>query len=136
MTTLQSFMYFQRYPNDTPLLKYLVRYSRGISARSGFSNMFCPSGDRGLVSTSNRPPLPHTYTILTPRADAQRVLESIHTAFCMSFMYAYLVAGFADFANFLAVDRYVIRSPYVLAKITDSIEMFPRNCRGGAGVSV
>ena len=54
----------------------------------------------------------------------------------MSFMYPYLVVGFADFANFLAVDRYVIRLPFVLTKITDSIEMFPRNCRGGAGVSV
>ncbi|KAI8969861.1 hypothetical protein BD414DRAFT_540883 [Trametes punicea] len=32
------------------------------------------------------------------------VLESIHTAFCMHFAYAYLVAGFGDFNNLLKIN--------------------------------
>ncbi len=53
-----------------------------------------------------------------------RFLESVHTAFCISFMYAYLIAGFANFLGFIAVDRYVPTS--ALAKTTDSIETSPR----------
>ncbi|RDX44002.1 hypothetical protein OH76DRAFT_1119371 [Lentinus brumalis] len=63
MTSLQSFIYFQKYPNDTRVLKYLV------------------------------------ITVW--------FLESVHTAFCISFMYAYLIAGFANFLGFIAVDRSV-----------------------------
>ncbi|RPD69294.1 hypothetical protein L226DRAFT_280182 [Lentinus tigrinus ALCF2SS1-7] len=59
MTTLQAFMYYQKYPNDIPLLRFLVT--------------------------------------------AVWILETVHTAFCMQFVYAYLISGFADFANFIAV---------------------------------
>ncbi|KAI0706749.1 hypothetical protein C8T65DRAFT_651869 [Cerioporus squamosus] len=59
MTSLQSFIYFQKYPNDTRVLRFLVI--------------------------------------------AVWILESVHTAFCMGFMYAYLIAGFANFAGFIAV---------------------------------
>ncbi|KAI0353806.1 hypothetical protein OH77DRAFT_1522336 [Trametes cingulata] len=61
ITTLQSFMYFQKYPGDSPSLKLLVA--------------------------------------------AVWVLETVHTAFCMHFLYAYLVEGFADYTYFLKIDR-------------------------------
>ncbi|KAL7279402.1 hypothetical protein PYCCODRAFT_995372 [Trametes coccinea BRFM310] len=60
ITTLQSFMYFQKYPNDAASLKILV----------------------GTVWA----------------------LESVHTAFCMQFLYAYLVEGFADYTYFLKIN--------------------------------
>ncbi|KAI0654681.1 hypothetical protein C8Q70DRAFT_514348 [Cubamyces menziesii] len=60
ITTLQSFMYFQKYPNDALSLKLLV--------------------------------------------GAVWALETVHTAFCMQFLYAYLVEGFGDFAYFLQIN--------------------------------
>ncbi|KAI0759570.1 hypothetical protein BD413DRAFT_271507 [Trametes elegans] len=59
ITTLQTFMFFQKYREDRLALKALVI--------------------------------------------AVWVLESVHTAFCMQFMYDYLIAGFGDFANFLNI---------------------------------
>ncbi|KAI0667824.1 hypothetical protein C8Q78DRAFT_1081709 [Trametes maxima] len=32
------------------------------------------------------------------------ILESVHTGFCMQFIYAYLVAGFGEFENFLNIN--------------------------------
>ncbi|KAI0364755.1 hypothetical protein BV20DRAFT_974050 [Pilatotrama ljubarskyi] len=60
ITTLQSFMYFQKYPGDARTLKLLVA--------------------------------------------AVWILETVHTAFCMHFLYAYLVEGFADYTYFLKID--------------------------------
>ncbi|KAL1949775.1 hypothetical protein VTO73DRAFT_8656 [Trametes versicolor] len=60
VTTLQSFIYFQKYPNDAMSLKLLV----------------------GAVWT----------------------LETVHTGFCMLFLYEYLVEGFGDFAYFLHIN--------------------------------
>ncbi|KAJ2990785.1 hypothetical protein NUW54_g8374 [Trametes sanguinea] len=67
ITTLQSFMYFQKYPNDAISLKILV----------------------GTVCAS---------------LQTHRALESVHTAFCMQFLYAYLVEGFADYTYFLKIN--------------------------------
>ncbi|KAI0723614.1 hypothetical protein C8Q76DRAFT_400692 [Earliella scabrosa] len=53
MTVLQTFIYFQRYRNDLPLVKTLVAF-------------IC-------------------------------VLETAHTAFCIQFIYEYLIRHFADF---------------------------------------
>ncbi len=33
-----------------------------------------------------------------------RVLETLHTAFCIKFIYGYLVSGFGDILNFVRVD--------------------------------
>ncbi|KAH9848429.1 hypothetical protein C2E23DRAFT_434798 [Lenzites betulinus] len=60
ITTLQSFIYFQKYPNDATSLKLLV----------------------GTVW----------------------VLETVHTVFCMQFLYAYLIEGFGDYAYFLEIN--------------------------------
>ncbi|KAI0636157.1 hypothetical protein C8Q77DRAFT_625182 [Trametes polyzona] len=60
ITTLQSFIYFQKYPNDAISLKCLV--------------------------------------------GAVWALETVHTVFCMQFLYAYLIEGFGDFAYFLQIN--------------------------------
>ncbi|EIW57835.1 uncharacterized protein TRAVEDRAFT_72794 [Trametes versicolor FP-101664 SS1] len=60
ITTLQTFMYFQKYTDDRPSLKTLVA------------------------------------TVW--------ILESVHTGFCMQFIYAYIIAGFGDYANFLNIN--------------------------------
>ncbi|KAI0648834.1 hypothetical protein C8Q79DRAFT_903326 [Trametes meyenii] len=60
ITTLQAFMYFQKYTSDRPTLKALVA--------------------------------------------AVWILESVHTGFCMQFIYAYLISGFGDFENFLNIN--------------------------------
>ncbi|KAI0788094.1 hypothetical protein C8Q74DRAFT_654254 [Fomes fomentarius] len=60
MTTLQAFIYSQKYPNDKPLLKFLVL--------------------------------------------AVWILETVHTAFCMQFVYDYLIVGFSDFRSFIHIN--------------------------------
>ncbi|KAI0353799.1 hypothetical protein OH77DRAFT_1522330 [Trametes cingulata] len=60
ITTLQTFMYFQKYSGDSRTLKILVA--------------------------------------------AVWILETVHTGFCMQFIYAYLIAGFGDFENFLNIN--------------------------------
>ncbi|KAI0648844.1 hypothetical protein C8Q79DRAFT_947692 [Trametes meyenii] len=60
ITTLQSFMYYQKYPGDVLSLKLLVA------------------------------------TVWA--------LETVHTVFCMQFLYAYLIEGFADYAYFLQIN--------------------------------
>ncbi|KAI0364765.1 hypothetical protein BV20DRAFT_974067 [Pilatotrama ljubarskyi] len=60
ITTLQTFMYFQKYSGDNSTIKALVA--------------------------------------------AVWILESVHTGFCMQFIYAYLVVGFGDFENFLNIN--------------------------------
>ncbi|KAI0636150.1 hypothetical protein C8Q77DRAFT_1155857 [Trametes polyzona] len=60
ITTLQTFIYFQKYTEDRLSLKLLVA------------------------------------TVW--------ILESIHTGFCMQFIYGYLIAGFADYENFLTIN--------------------------------
>ncbi|RPD54871.1 hypothetical protein L226DRAFT_539322 [Lentinus tigrinus ALCF2SS1-7] len=60
MTTLQTFIYSQKYTKDGTSLKFLV------------------------------------YTVW--------VLETFHTAFCIKFIYGYLVSGFGDILNFIRVD--------------------------------
>ena len=37
-----------------------------------------------------------------------RVLESVHTGFCIQFMYAYLIKGFGNYIYFLIVNEYVL----------------------------
>ncbi|KAH9933660.1 uncharacterized protein BXZ73DRAFT_101043 [Epithele typhae] len=61
LTSLQAFIYYQTYPNDNKVLKWLV----------------------GIVW----------------------VLESVHTAVCIQFMYSYLIDGFANPLVFLVVEK-------------------------------
>ncbi|KAH9917673.1 uncharacterized protein BXZ73DRAFT_105495 [Epithele typhae] len=61
LTTLQTFIYFQTYPNDKKMLKWMV----------------------GLVW----------------------LLESVHTVFCIQFMYSYLIDGFANPLVFLVIEK-------------------------------
>ncbi|KAI0667816.1 hypothetical protein C8Q78DRAFT_289007 [Trametes maxima] len=60
ITTLQSFMYYQKYPGDVLSLKLLVA--------------------------------------------AVWTLETVHTIFCMQFLYAYLIEGFANYSYFLQIN--------------------------------
>ncbi|PIL32178.1 hypothetical protein GSI_05423 [Ganoderma sinense ZZ0214-1] len=60
ITTLQTLIYYQKYPNDRPFLKSLVA------------------------------------TVW--------VLETAHTAFCVQFIYDYLINGFGSFFNFLDIN--------------------------------
>ncbi|KAI0325104.1 hypothetical protein GY45DRAFT_1261525 [Cubamyces sp. BRFM 1775] len=60
ITTLQTFIYFQKYPGDRFSLKALVA------------------------------------TVW--------ILETVHTAFCMEFIYAYLIEGFGNYEGFLDVN--------------------------------
>lgn len=42
---------------------------------------------------------------------SHRTLETVHTGFCMLFLYEYLVEGFGDFAYFLHINWCVPRPP-------------------------
>lgn len=38
-----------------------------------------------------------------------RILETVHTAFCMQFVYDYIIVGFSDFRNFIHINSYVLQ---------------------------
>ncbi|OJT13895.1 hypothetical protein TRAPUB_9564 [Trametes pubescens] len=100
ITTLQTFMYFQKYTDDRLSLKTLVSPTPSLIRRN--------SRARPCRSRRSRPcgePPPRS---LRPRFHSHittgRILESVHTGFCMQFIYAYIIAGFGDYANFLNIN--------------------------------
>ncbi|KAJ8481374.1 hypothetical protein ONZ51_g6029 [Trametes cubensis] len=100
ITTLQTFIYFQKYPGDRFSLKALVA------------------------------------TVW--------ILETVHTAFCMEFIYAYLIEGFGNYDGFLDVNWYALFFFYAVDPPSrcgrPSLELYLRSLRmwrcRGIGVTV
>ncbi|KAI0637631.1 hypothetical protein C8Q77DRAFT_1048927 [Trametes polyzona] len=69
ITTLQTFIYWQKYQNDAPSLKFMVRRSR------------------------------------------RRILETVHTGFCMQVVYSYLISNFGEVEYFLNINWCVGLTP-------------------------
>ncbi len=62
-------------------------------------------------------------------AHACRILEVVHTAFCIQFCYAYIIHGFADFTGLNNINWYVFKLP---RNVPPSQTMFHHR---GVGVS-
>ncbi|PIL36499.1 hypothetical protein GSI_00188 [Ganoderma sinense ZZ0214-1] len=89
ITTLQTFIYFQKYPEDGRFLKYYYSEFFLLVARSVFRRMFL------ILQTD-------------------RILDTLHTAFCLDFVYSYLITNYGNAKYFIHTDwsRSSSRSQY------------------------
>ena len=112
MTTLQAFIYYQTYPNDSRALKYLVRSSTWYWI---FPSHFVHDLSIGCCCLVS--PLLSSLVALLLIVALFRILETVHTGFCMQFMYSYLVKGFGNYINFLIVNQYVSMQNYSILEV-------------------
>lgn len=134
MTTLQSFIYYQNYPNDPPSLRYLVSTASMNTIRALVAlNKNAPPGPHSVVSmrrTASR----LCESCLTLPWRLFRILETVHTAFCMQFVYAYIIQGFTSILSFIPIVQSVLILLVAVICVTDITFVNPWLC-SGVGVS-
>lgn len=127
ITTLQTFIYFQKYQNDDSSLKLMVRPRSYQNARhrsvKQLEFRLRASGESSAKALVRQ-------TDVLNKRHLFRVLETCHTAFCMQLIYAYLITHFGEAEYFLNINWCVYRSPSRV--LSQSYRRFIRGCVGAS----
>ena len=97
---LQTFIYFQRYPEDRPVLKNAVRLVHSLHT---FCDIDVHAGQSHMVRMRRK----LSFTDAQPLGFS--LFEIVHTALCIAYVYQVTVTGFGREDVLLRIDWCVLR---------------------------